>query len=155
MRHLGAHWQGGEWEEVLLLLIAMLHDQGSPIREVVDYLRMECQTHPFNLAFAARCLGEAGDVQDPVHGQELLAELAEAIAEYATQTRKEEARTFVESALKAFALLAPWVPASASMQEAIDRLNHAGTWRRAWLPGRWDLPAFAQGASGLCFGCTD
>ena len=124
----GMHWQGGEWEEVLLLLIAMLHDQDTPIRAVVEHLRTECQTPiPFNVAFAARCLGEAGDVQDPAHGQELLAELAEAIAEYATQTRKEAARMFVESALKAFALLAPLVPAPAAVQEAINHLDQAGS----------------------------
>ena len=112
---------------MLLLLIAMLHDQGTPIREVVEYLRSECRTAvPFNVAFAARCLGEAGDVQDPAHGQALLAELAQAIAEYAPQSKKEEARMFVESALKAFATLAPLVAAPAAVQEAIDRLNRAG-----------------------------
>ena len=35
----GAHWNESEWEEVLLLLIAMLHDQSTPIREVIEYLR--------------------------------------------------------------------------------------------------------------------
>ena len=109
------------------LLIAMLHDQGTKIRDVVEHLRSECRTAvPFNVAFAARCLGEAGDVQDPAHGQALLAELAQAIAEYAPQSKKEEARAFVETALKAFALLAPLVAAPAAVQEAIDRLNGAG-----------------------------
>src|SRR3954465_6912360 len=35
----GKHWRMGEWEEVLLLLIAMLHDQDTPIRDVVEYVR--------------------------------------------------------------------------------------------------------------------
>ncbi len=124
----GEHWQASEWEEVLLLLIAMLHDQDTPIREVVEYLRGKRRAAvPFNVAFAARCLGEAGDVQDSAHGQALLGELAQAIAEYAPQPRKEEALTFVETALKAFAALAPLVAAPATVQEAIDRLNQAST----------------------------
>lgn len=124
----GAHWQGDQWEEVLLLLIAMLHDQGTPIQEVVDYLRSECRTTvPFNLSFAARCLGEAGDVKDQVHGQALLAEVAQAITEYAPRSRKEEARTFVKTALGSFAALAPLVTAPAAVQKAVDRLNQTGT----------------------------
>ena len=127
----GAHWQGGEWEEVLLLLIAMLHDQGTPIREVVEYLRSKRSKRqaavPLNIAFAARCLGEAGDMQDPTQGQALLVELAQAIEEYSLQGRKVKARAFVEAALKAFATLAPLVAApSAAVQKTIDRLNLDG-----------------------------
>ncbi|MFO7697173.1 MAG: NACHT domain-containing protein, partial [Anaerolineae bacterium] len=122
----GAHWQGGEWEEVLLLLTAMLHDQGTPIREVVEYVRGECKvTPPFNVAFAARCLGEAGDVQAPAHAQALLVELAQTIAEYAPQSRKEKARQFVDTGLQAFASLAPLVTPPPAVQEAIERLNQS------------------------------
>src|SRR5262249_11666745 len=74
----GAHWRDPEWEEVLLLLIAMLHDQGTPIRDVVEYLRVNCRTAtPFNVAFAARCLGEARDLQDQTYGPALIAQPAQ------------------------------------------------------------------------------
>jgi hypothetical protein len=124
----GAHWQEEAWEEVLLLLIAILHDQSTLIGDVVEYLRRKPWIGvPLNLAFAARCLGEAGDVQDPAYGQALLAEVAEAIAEYAPQSRKVQVSTFVESALKAFATLALLVSPPAAVQESIDRLNQASS----------------------------
>ena len=51
----GAHWQGRNGE-VLLLLVAMLHEQDTPIREVVEYVRSKCRTAiPWNIAFAVRC----------------------------------------------------------------------------------------------------
>src|SRR5262249_15712741 len=94
----GAHWQEPDWEEVLLLLIAMLHDQGTPIHDVVEYLRADYRTTtPFNLAFAARCLGEAGNLQDQAHGQALLTELAQAIVQHATQLRRLEYPKFVDT----------------------------------------------------------
>ena len=37
----GAHWNESEWEEVLLLLIAMLHDQKTPIHEIIEHLGPE------------------------------------------------------------------------------------------------------------------
>jgi hypothetical protein len=119
----GENWQKPEWEEVLLLLIAMLHDQDTPIRDVVEHLRSQCRTQvPFNIAFAAHCLGEAGDVQDQEHGKALLVELAQAIAEYASR-RGKQTQPFVEAALKGFAALAPMVAAPSEVQEAIERLN--------------------------------
>jgi hypothetical protein len=116
----GAHWRESEWEEVLLLLIAMLHDQGTPIHEVIEYVRTKSKLAvPFHVAFAARCLGEAGDLQDPGQGQALLAELANAIFECTTTSNK----TFTEPGLKGFATLAPLVTPPSIVQELIDRLN--------------------------------
>ena len=150
----GAHWQGGEWEEVLLLLIAMLHDQGTPIREVVEYLRSECRTAvPFNVAFAARCLGEAGDVQDPAHGQALLAELAQAIAEYAPQSKKEEARAFVE--IGAQGVRGPGAPGGGASGCAGSHRPPQRGRRRGAAYGRLAdglRAALAQGTPGLCVG---
>ena len=123
-----SHWQMPEWEEVLLLLTAMLHDQGTPIHDVVEHLRRNSSTDlPFNVAFAARCLGEASDVQDHAQGQHLLAELAEAIAEHAPRSRGKEVQKFVETALGSFAALAPMVTAPVAVHEAIARLNQADT----------------------------
>ena len=120
----GAHWQQPEWEEVLLLLIAMLHDQGTPIRDVVQHLRGATSAGPpFHVAFAARCLGEAGDVQDQAQAQQLLAELAQHIVDHAVQPRRKGYPQFVEAALKSFAALAPLVVAPREVQYAIDRLN--------------------------------
>ena len=123
------HWQMPEWEEVLLLLTAMLHDQGTPIHDVVEHLRLDSSTNlPFNVAFAARCLGEADDIQDQIQGQQLLAELAEAIAEHAPRSRREEVQRFVEAALRSFAALAPVVTAPpVAVHEAITHLNQVNT----------------------------
>jgi HEAT repeat protein len=124
----GAHWQAPEWEEVLLLLIAILHDQGTPIHDVVDYLRRaRCPGPPFNLAFAARCLGEAGDVQDRIQGRELLTELAQVIARYAPLSREEDSQEFAQTALRSFASLATVVKAPPAVHEVITRLNEGGT----------------------------
>src|SRR5215212_5616097 len=61
----GPRWQRDEWQEVLLLLIAMLADQNSPISEIIEYLHDKCrQPIPFNTAFAARCLAEAGVIEN-------------------------------------------------------------------------------------------
>ncbi|WDP91658.1 MAG: DUF4062 domain-containing protein [Desulfobacter sp.] len=120
----GAHWQGGEWEEVLLLLIAMLQDQGTPIRDVVEYLRTQCRRPiPFNRAFAVRCLGETGSIEDLDYGRKLLEELASDISEHAPQFRKKESARFLEEGLKAFSALAPLVPVSHKLQKTIDALN--------------------------------
>lgn len=123
----GAHWQQPEWEEVLLLLIAMLHDQGTPIRDVVHHLYREVTNGwPLNVAFAVRCLGEAGDVQDQAQAQQLLGELAQHIADRALQSRRKGYPQFTETALNSFAALAPLVTAPPTVQDAIDRLNQAG-----------------------------
>lgn len=116
----GAHWNEGEWEEVLLLLIAMLHDQGTPIREVIEHLRRkQSSSVPLNLAFAARCLGEAGDVQDPAQGQLVLTELAQAIAKFVSSKK-----LFLEPALKAFATLASLVAPPAEVLSIIEQLRN-------------------------------
>ena len=134
-----AHWQMPEWEEVLLLLIAMLHDQGTPIRDVVEYLRLAADAElPFHVVFAARCLGEAGDVQDKTQGEELLAQLAEAIAEHASRSRRQGEQAFVETALRAFAALAPMVTAPRAVHDAIARLDKCdavATRTAAWQMG--------------------
>jgi hypothetical protein len=106
----GAHWQDPAWEEVLLLLIAMLHDQGTPIGDVVTALLRPDRSDslPCNLAFAARCLGEAGDVQDQAQAVDVLGELARHIVTW-VDSRGDAAKRFVEMALGAFAALAPLV----------------------------------------------
>ena len=123
----GAQWRQPEWEEVLLLLIAMLHDQGTPIRDVVHHLYREVTNGwPLNVAFAVRCLGEAGDVQDQAQAQQLLGELAQHIADRAPQSRRKGYPQFTETALKSFATLASLVTAPQKAQDAIDRLNQSG-----------------------------
>ncbi|HEY6886828.1 MAG TPA: DUF4062 domain-containing protein, partial [Solirubrobacter sp.] len=123
-----AHWAEPEWEEVLLLLIAMLHDQGTPIRDVIEHLqKIGPLEPPFNVAFAARCLGEAGDVQDAAQGQQLLTQLAEEIARSVMHPRRTEAQRFLESALGAFASLAPLVTADERAHAAIAAVDGVKT----------------------------
>lgn len=124
----GKHWDSPEWEEVLLLLCAMLHDQGTPIREVIEYLLLRRKSGvPFNVAFAARCLGEAGDVQDLKQAQALLVRLTHTIAEHAPGYRRDKNRAFLEAALKGFASLSPWVPIPPAVHETLDKLERDGS----------------------------
>jgi hypothetical protein len=118
----GAHWNESEWEEVLLLLIAMLHDQKTPIREIIEHLRPNARGQdPAKLAFAAQCLGEAGDLQDPVQGKSMLEDLALTISESLTGQSKSLP---VEKLLKAFASLAPLVnPIPTTVKQIIGLLD--------------------------------
>ena len=150
-----AHWRQPEWEEVLLLLIAMLHDQGTPIRDVVHHLYREVTNcWPLNVAFAVRCLGEAGDVQDMAQAQQLLGELARHIADRAPQSRRKGYPQFTETALKSFATLAPLIAAPQEVHDAIDRLNQAdnvtartAAWQMGFaLRSRQDRLAYALSA---------
>jgi HEAT repeat protein len=152
----GAHWQEPEWEEVLLLLIAMLHDQGTPVRDVVEHLRHHVEgIDPFSVAFAARCLGEAGDVQDLEQARALLGELASAIRTCAyPRNQKTE---FMGDGLKSFAALAPLLPDSADIaQEVIAWLTNSSIascrttgWQMGFAlqPGKERLP-YALAALG-------
>ncbi|SEB24330.1 DUF4062 domain-containing protein [Variovorax sp. YR216] len=114
----GAHWRDSKWEEVLLLLIAMLQDQGTPIYEIIDSVRRGNSAVPFRLAFAARCLGEVGSIQDSAYAQQLLGDLASAIADHVLASRK----TFTNIGLLGFAALAPAVGPTVAVNAAIERL---------------------------------
>jgi hypothetical protein len=121
----GAHWQRDEWREILLLLIAMLKDQGSPIEEVVDHLlSFRVGQPPWNLAFAARCLGEAGATDGPWE-QDILNRLVKSILRWAGETSNDEIARFVNEELVAFSMLVSTVrPAEkliASIQQSGSR----------------------------------
>ena len=129
------HWDDPAWVEVLLLLIAMLHDQGTPIGDVIDYLWRGLVTErPYNVAFAARCLGETGETKDQAMAQDLLASLAQIIARYAARPRTADARQLVETGLVAFGVLAPLVTeTSSAVGDAIAFLSDS---RRSEAAGR-------------------
>ena len=58
-------WQRDDWQEVLLLLVAMLSGQQSPVAEMIEYLRnMRLSGPPVNLSFAVQCLSESGVIRD-------------------------------------------------------------------------------------------
>lgn len=116
----GAHWQDPAWEEVLLLLIAMLHDQGTPISDVVDRLfRYDRGRVPHGSAFAARCLGEVSGVQDQNQVAEILFRLGRFIIGNAGAGH-DPASGFIGTALGAFAALAPQVNDAPSLRSMID-----------------------------------
>ena len=133
------HWKRDEWHEVLLLLIAMLSDQGSPISEVINYLLTKTKVEPpFNLAFAARCLAEAGNAEGQKWGQRVISELVEAIALYAAQTKKEKAAQFLDAGLTSFSVLAPLTLIPEIAGAAIARLESSSNLRErmaAWQMG--------------------
>jgi hypothetical protein len=132
----GAHWQEPAWEEVLLLLIAMLHDQGTPVSGVIDHVRRSVPgKYPYHVAVAARLLGEVGESRDQDQGRELLSELAKAIADHATRSG-ERPKEFVAKALGAFASLAAVVTAPEDVHERIARLVVTPGWRRSGRRGR-------------------
>lgn len=163
----GAHWEDPAWEEVLLLLIAMLRAQGTPVAEVVEHLRRLEKIDPvlqailvyppYSLAFAARCLGEVGDIQDQAQANEVLARLAAALRVHACPPRSDEDRRFVEKALEAFAALAPLVgdgPATVAAEvgalkdpEVADVTTRMVAWQMEFaLRSRKERLEFALGA---------
>lgn len=108
------HWNEDHWQEVLLLLIAMLADQGLPIRDIVVSISKGQKESALRSAFAARCLAEAGEVgvrqkEDQQVAQNLLNKLVQAIGAPAPRSGKSETASFKEEALRAFSLLAPLV----------------------------------------------
>jgi hypothetical protein len=132
----GARWAESEWQEVLLLLAGMLAGIRFPITEVAEYLRREhAQPVPFNVAFAARCLGEAGLVDNPEAARELLTELVAAIAEQAARNRSTESDAFLTAGLAAFSALVPRVGLPDQAAVLIERLDSEGKGRErivAW-----------------------
>lgn len=116
----GMHWQQDAWQEVLLLLTAMLADQGSPIVEVIECLCHDEQEPPHNMAFAARCLAESGEIFNQKQAQSLIANLVRKIAAYAKYTK---GAAFVEVGLAAFSMLAPLIEVSEEAKKIIDDLN--------------------------------
>jgi HEAT repeat protein len=137
-------WQRDEWQEVLLLLIAMLSDQGSPIEDVVNYLRKNFKGGiPHNIAFAARCLAEAGAVKSESYAQGLMTELVRKIAQYTKPLRrptvagKAEAEKFVREALTAFSMLAALFTVPSRARAIIDGLNSSR--RRSQRVAAWQM----------------
>ena len=124
----GAHWKDPEWREVLLLLIAMLHDQGTPIHDVVESIinREISIWRPDGIAFAARCLGETGVAQDQKYGQVVLARLATAIEDSVRIASKTGAE-FVDTALESFSALAPHVLIPSTVHNVIAKIDELGT----------------------------
>ena len=121
----GTRWQQDEWREVLLLLIAMLKDQGSPVRKVIDHLRQEdVQGLPAQLTFAARCLAEAGTADD-AWSRSLVAQLVNIICTVALQPNDAATQSFLDDALGSFALLASTVSLSQKIRRSIDQLGQA------------------------------
>lgn len=120
------HWQEEDWQEVLLLLIAMLTDQDWPVEEVLEAVRKSSPQAPaLGVAFAARCLAEAMTMQYQELAQGLLIELAQAIAASAGRRRRGEGG-FSDAALQAFSVLAPLVELPLAAQEEISRLERSG-----------------------------
>ncbi|MFN8378112.1 MAG: DUF4062 domain-containing protein [Anaerolineae bacterium] len=119
----GPHWKAGDWDEVLLLLIAMLQAQNTPISTVVEHLLVRYQREdPANLVFAARCLAEPGDIKDKPQAERVLAMLAQELARY-PNTRRDRTREFLEEGLRAFSALAPLVVPPEEVRQAIETLR--------------------------------
>lgn len=118
------NWNQDEWQEVLLLLIAMLADQGSPIQEVVEYLQVS-QKHdwPSNIVFAARCLAEANRIENQEQAQNLVTELIKAITKNSSKSEGILQLRFTRAALKAFSSLAPLIEIPPASKKSISRLE--------------------------------
>ncbi|HEV3468664.1 MAG TPA: DUF4062 domain-containing protein [Pyrinomonadaceae bacterium] len=118
-----ADWWRDDWQEVLRLLVGMLSDQNSPVAEVIEYLRTKCRREPpHNLAFAAKCLAEAGtDPSDP-DARSLLNELVGEVARY-SEAEGEEAASFVDNSLIGLSSLGPQVGPTVESREIISQLE--------------------------------
>ncbi|WP_329343991.1 DUF4062 domain-containing protein [Streptomyces sp. NBC_00663] len=119
----GAHWRKSEWREVLLLLIAMLKEQDSPVRKVIEHVRAEEVTGlPVQLGFAARALAEVGATDD-AWSRQLVHDLVEAISATARQqTDAHTANAFLDDALGSFSVLASTVTLRKTTRKVIDSL---------------------------------
>ncbi len=123
-------WQRDDWQEVLLLLVAMLSGKQSPVAEMIEYLRnMRLSGPPVNLSFAVQCLSESGVIEDRQAASALLGELVEAIAEHAALGRRTSSMQFVDRGLKAFPAAVLLVPVPVAAKEVIDRLRTASSVR--------------------------
>jgi Domain of unknown function (DUF4062) len=118
----GPHWRDPTWNEPLLLLIAMLHDQGTPISSVIEHVWRSTGRRPNSIAAAARLLGEAGIPQDQRQGQALLAELATMIYHFVDGSGAGN-KDIVAEALGAFANLAAVVAAPPEVSRQIAALS--------------------------------
>jgi len=139
-----SHWESDDWREILLLLVAMLGDQGSPVREVIDHLRTACKRTPrTNVVFAARCLAESGTIEDEAWATQLMAELVTTVTKEAARTKQrvvdgqDLSATLVEEGLLAFSALAPLVAPSAEARSDIARLGENRS-RRPRITG-WQM----------------
>lgn len=124
----GHYWQQDEWREVLLLLIALIAAQKSPIQEIIDYLWKQCKPEtnlPSNIIFAVQCLAEAGVIENEISVQEMVLELAKSIEENAVPSPNSDVNVFIETALSAFAMIAPMISIPSKVQAVITRLDQA------------------------------
>jgi HEAT repeat protein len=124
----GSYWQRDEWREVLLLLAAMLADQKSPMREVIDSLWKEYPSDPpINLAFAVECLAEAGAInqKDEHWAKELVTELIQKIKEYSGQAGDSPTKKFVDMGIQACSKLAAILSLSEEARLIIQHLDES------------------------------
>ena len=121
------NWDREQWQEVLLLLTGILADQSTPIPDIIDDLRqLELTGPPLNLAFGARCVAEAGqlDEEEKAAATLIVANLVDEIAAHATKTGSGSER-FVEVGLTAFTHAAPHVVIPARSLAVIETLRSA------------------------------
>jgi len=134
----GVYWQRDDWQEVLLLLFAMLADQKSPIREVVDYLYEKCQVDPsWNIIFSARCLWEVGNIKNLRKAQNLATEkVVEVIVTHVTKFQENHDSEFVNAGITAISMLDPMIDITPRMETIIRNLDDCETLPEqivAWL----------------------
>ncbi|MCX4704654.1 DUF4062 domain-containing protein [Streptomyces sp. NBC_01373] len=125
----GAHWRKSEWREVLLLLIAMLKEQESPVRKVIEHVRAEeAAGLPIQLAFAARCLAEVG-TNDDAWSRQLVHDLVDSIRSAARQTESHAVTAFLDDTLGSFSVLASTVTLRKTTRKIVDDLGKANPLR--------------------------
>ncbi|KOG43060.1 hypothetical protein AQJ84_02315 [Streptomyces resistomycificus] len=121
----GAHWRKSEWREVLLLLIAMLKEQESPVRKVIEHVRgEEVSGLPLQLTFAARCLAEVG-TNDDAWSRQFVHDLVESVRAAARQSESHAVTAFLDDALGSFSVLASTVTVRKTTRKIIDDLEGA------------------------------
>ena len=126
------NWQRDDWREVLLLLMAMLADPANnfAMDEVIEHVRrLPVKGQPLQLAFAVRCIGEAGRIADVPWAQGLMDELVTSIAAVARRGSEESIGEYLDQALAAFSTAATVISIQAGTLERIDQLFRAKAMR--------------------------
>ncbi len=132
----GAHWKQDQWREILLLLIAMIADRGSPVEEVIEHLDTIRKKRPlYNTVFAAECLAEAGSPNQLLAGR-LFEKLAGEIIAM-IKSKAPTYRNFIDEALRVFAHLATTAVVPEQISGTVKRLKKINTDRSR--VAAWDL----------------
>lgn len=115
------YWTSDRWREPLLLLGGMLVGQGSPIREVIDALMSQLGQDRFAVPFAARCLGEGGQVSpEDRHWASVIMQTLVSRLKFRPE-KQSGGDKYIEESIAAFGLMVPLVEILDATRQLVDQ----------------------------------